>query len=189
MKRKIHPRSRKAWRAWLQKYHSSAVEVWLVYFKKQTGKQTVTYKDSVEEALCFGWIDGIKRAIDDERYAHRFTPRKTGSRWSPLNISLAEKMIQEGKMEPAGLTAFEQRVAYGEAVLKRIRSKNIPLSAECEKRIRSNKLAWKNFVGLAPGYRKQYVGWLMNAKKPKTREKRLRDAVRMLEKNEKLGMK
>ncbi len=177
------------WRAWLQKYHSSAAEVWLVYYKKHTGEQTVTYRDSVEEALCFGWIDGIKRSIDAERYAHCFTPRKTNSKWSPLNIRLAEKMIRDRLMTAAGLVAYEQRVNYDKKLLDFRRAKMVPLMPELEKRIRSNKTAWKNFTGLAPGYRKQYVSWLMSAKKPETREKRLREAVRMLEKNEKPGMK
>ncbi len=91
MKSEIYVSGRKEWRSWLIENHDKAEEVWLVYYKRHTGNPTITYADSVEEALCFGWIDGLKRSIDGEKYAHRFTPRKAGSKWSPLNIKLANK--------------------------------------------------------------------------------------------------
>lgn len=180
---------RKAWRGWLTENHASEKEVWLAYYKKHTGKATVSYMDSVKEALCFGWIDGLKRRIDDERYTHRFTPRKANSKWSPQNIRLAEELIESAEMAKAGLTAFNQRIPYDEELQKVLSSKEIPLTVETEKGLRTSPIAWKNFKQLTAGYRKQYVGWLQSAKRPETRKKRLQEAISMLEKNQKLGMK
>lgn len=181
--------SREEWRAWLQQHHADASEVWLVYFKKHTGKPTVGYTESVEEALCFGWIDGLKKSIDEERYTHRFSPRKAKSKWTPLNIQRARKMIEAGKMTRAGLVSFEQRLEYDEDFLQARAKKRPGLPAEMEEAIRRNNNAWKNFNQLAPGYRKQYVSWLVAAKRPETRQRRLQEAIRLLAANRKLGMK
>jgi uncharacterized protein YdeI (YjbR/CyaY-like superfamily) len=180
---------RKAWRSWLAENHASETEVWLAYFKKHTGKASVSYIDSVKEALCFGWIDGLKRRIDDERYAHRFTPRKASSKWSPLNIKLAEELIESGGMMKAGLAAFKQRVPYDQELQKVLRAKEIPLTVETEKGLKTSQKAWNNFIQMAAGYRKQYVAWIQSAKRPETRKKRLEEAISLLEKNQKLGMK
>lgn len=189
MKPSVVCHDRNAWRAWLAANHGKAGETWLVFYKKHTGRNTVSYRESVEEALCFGWIDGLKRRIDEERYAYRFTPRRRGSKWSPLNIRLAEKMIAQGKMKPAGLAAYEQRRSYDENMLRARESKEIQLTPELESALKQNRAAWDNFRKLAPGYRKQYAGWLMSAKRVETREKRLAEALVLLENNQKLGMK
>lgn len=181
--------SRTQWRSWLKRNHGKEAETWLVYFKKHTGKASINYSDSVEEALCFGWIDGIKRRVDDERYVHRFTPRKSRSQWSPLNITRAKKMIDEGKMTSAGLAAFDQRRTHDDEILEAKGAKEIALPSEIEESLMANEKAWENFNKLAPGYRKQYVGWLRSAKKQATREKRLREAIVLLAENKKLGMK
>lgn len=181
--------NRQAWRDWLKDNHDRCSEVWLVFYKKHTGKPGVAYRDSVEEAICFGWIDGLKRRIDDERYAYRFTPRKRNSKWSPLNISLAEILIAEGKMSKAGLAAFERREHYDDSFLQARQSEELTLPPAIETALRSNRAAWTNFNALAPGYRKHYVGWLTSAVKPQTREKRLKEALRLLEENRKPGMK
>ena len=136
----------------------------------------------MKEALCFGWIDGLKRRIDDERYAHRFTPRKTGSKWSPQNTRLAQELIESGEMTEAGLAAYDQRVPYDQELQQ-------TLAAETEKALKASKKAWISFNQLSPGYRKQYVGWIQSAKRPETREKRIKEAIRLLEENKKLGMK
>ncbi|MGB5488044.1 MAG: YdeI/OmpD-associated family protein [Lysobacterales bacterium] len=180
---------RRAWRAWLTENHASEKEVWLAYYKKHTGKATVTYKDSVKEALCFGWIDGLKKSIDEQKYAHRFTPRKVNSKWSPLNIRLAKELIETGEMTEAGLVAFNQRVPYDQELQKVLSAKEIPLTAETERGLKSSKKAWDNFNQMAAGYRKQYVAWLQSAKRPETRKKRLIEAIGLLEANKKLGMK
>lgn len=180
---------RKAWRSWLAENHASEKEVWLAYYKKHTGKASVSYMDSVKEALCFGWIDGLKKRVDEERYAHRFTPRKAASKWSPLNITLAKELIESGEMTQAGLTAFNRRVSYDKALQKVLSAKEIPLTPETEKGLKTSPEAWNNFNQMAPGYRKQYVAWLQSAKKPETRKRRLAEAIRMLEENQKPGMK
>lgn len=160
-----------------------------MYYKKKTGKPSVNYLESVEEALCFGWIDGIKRSIDEQKYAHRFTPRKSCSKWSPLNIKLAKKMIKEKKMGRAGLEAFNQRIAYDDDILVARDSKEIPLTPEIEKALKANKKAWKNFNNLASSYKKQYVGWIRSAKRQETIDKRIKEAIKLLAQNKKLGMK
>lgn len=180
---------RAAWRSWLAENHASEQEVWLAFYKKHTGKATVTYMDSVKEALCFGWIDGLKKSIDDEKYAHRFTPRRPNSKWSPLNIRLAQELIESGEMTAAGLAAFNQRVAYDKELQTLLEAKEIPLTAATETALKANKKAWNNFNNMAAGYRKQYVAWLQSAKKPETRKRRLAEAIRLLEADRKLGMK
>jgi|TARA_Y100000310_G_scaffold336490_1_gene421161 uncharacterized protein YdeI (YjbR/CyaY-like superfamily) len=189
MKPELYAANRGEWRSWLSEHHSEAKEIWLVYFKKDTTKPSVTYRDSVEEALCFGWIDGIKKRIDAQRYTHRFTPRRSGSKWSPLNVKLAKKMIAEGMMTQAGLGAFDQRTDYTAETLQEIDAKEVPLTSEMEKALRANNKAWENFNALAPGYRKQYVRWLTNAKKRETMLRRLAEAIELLAANKKLSMK
>ncbi len=185
----VHCPTRSDWRDWLQKHHADENEVWLHYYKKQSGKPSVSYRESVEEALCFGWIDGLKRRVDDERYAHRFTPRKARSKWSPLNISLAEKLIADGKMTDAGLSAFRNRIEYDESLLERRNQTEPTTPAEFRAALEQNPRASRNFEAMAPGYRKQYIGWIRAAKRPETRSKRIAEAVQLLEQNKKPGMK
>ncbi len=180
---------RKEWRSWLIENHASEKEVWLAYYKKHTGKATVSYMESVKEALCFGWIDGLKKSIDDQRYAHRFTPRKARSKWSPQNIRLAKELIESGDMMKAGQAAFDQGVPYDQEFQKVLSAKEVPLTAETEKGLKTSQKAWTNFNQMSAGYRKQYVLWLQSAKRPDTRKKRLEEAIRLLENNQKLGMK
>ncbi|MEE9373336.1 MAG: YdeI/OmpD-associated family protein [Saprospiraceae bacterium] len=182
-------KNREEWRDWLKKNHFNEKEIWLVYYKKHTGKQTVTYMDSVEEALCFGWIDGIKKSIDNEKYVHKFTLRKVKSKWSPLNIRLAKKLIKERKMTNFGLSFFEKRIEYDKAFLESRASDKIVLPPELEQVLKNNEKAWSNFSKLAPSYKKQYIGWLINAKKEETKQKRLKETIKLLEQNQKLGMK
>ena len=185
----LYAATRDEWRRWLRANYKHTQEIWLIYYKKHTGKPCVAYDHSVEEALCFGWIDGLKRSVDDERYAYRFTPRRPGSKWSPLNITRAEHLIAAGKMTKAGLAAFDCRVEYEPEILKARDSKEIPLTAELERGLRANKTAWRNFNKLSPGYRKRYAGWLRSAKRPATRAKRLQEVIRLLVANEKPAMK
>jgi uncharacterized protein YdeI (YjbR/CyaY-like superfamily) len=183
------PSSRADWRSWLQANHDRHKEVWLVFWKKHTGKAGIAYREAVEEALCFGWIDGLKRSIDDQRYAYRFTPRRPRSRWSPLNIRLAQELIAAGKMTPAGQRAFERGRPYDESVNAARRAGDISLDPEFERALRADGQAWRNFQAMAPGYRRQYAGWLNSAKRPETRRKRLKQALERLRENRKPGMK
>lgn len=189
MKPQVCASSREEWRSWLHKNHDSMDFVWLVYFKKHTGKPSIAYAESVEEALCFGWIDSIKKRIDEERYAYKFTPRRAQSKWSALNIRRAKRLIDEGKMTRAGLDLFKRRVDYGDEFIAASSAKELPIPGEMEVTLRKDPQVWKNLNNLAPGYRKQYIGWLTTAKRPETRERRLREAIRLLKENRKLGMK
>jgi uncharacterized protein YdeI (YjbR/CyaY-like superfamily) len=179
---------RETWRAWLKGNHGKVHEVWLVYFKKASGRTGINYAESVEEAICFGWIDGLKKSIDKERYAHRFSPRKAKSRWTVLNIQRARAMIEQGLMTNAGLAAFENREEYGDEFEQLKQSGNVSIPNEIKAALKQNSTAWKNFQALAPGYRKQYILWLTTAKRADTRARRLERAIDMLEKNQKPGM-
>ncbi len=194
------PRDRSHWRDWLEVHHADETEVWLVLYKKSTGKQCTSYREALEEALCFGWIDGLKKGIDDERYAFRFTPRKRKSKWSELNLRLAKELRAGGLMAEAGLAAYQRRKAYAEAFLKAKAAQRASgmepgieprpeLGPELEQALRAQPAAWANFEALAPGYRQQYIAWLTNAKRPETRAKRLLEAICLLNENKKLGMK
>lgn len=185
----VYAANRSEWRKWLTKNHLTANEVWLVYFKKGTGKDSITYRESLEEAICFGWIDGIKKRIDEERYTHRFSPRKSKSKWSPLNLQIVEELIKNRKMTVAGMKAYEQREYYPEELARYAKVKEIELVPEFEEALKSNQIALRHFLNLAPSYRRQYSGWLKAAKRPETLRKRVEEAIAMLEKNEKLGMK
>jgi uncharacterized protein YdeI (YjbR/CyaY-like superfamily) len=183
----ITAKSRQEWRAWLAENHAAETEVWLVYYKKHSGKQSISYIESVKEALCFGWIDGLKKRLDDERYMHRFTPRKPNSKWSRTNIALAKELIESGAMTEAGLAAFKKKRTYDKGFLQaKLQAK---LAPEYEQTLKENEKAWDNFKQLAPSYRKNYVAWLQSAKKPETREKRLRELITVLEQGKKPGMK
>ena len=157
---------------WLEKNHARPVELWVGFYKKDSGRIGVTYPEALDEALCFGWIDGIRKAVDESRYTIRFTPRKPGSIWSNVNIKRANELIAEGRMAPAGLAAFEARTAEKSGVYT-YENRSRQLSAEYEQQLRANKKAWEFFQSQAPYYQRTAGGWVMSAKKEKTRLRRL----------------
>ena len=186
----LHAESRAVWREWLHKNHATQEEVWLVFFKKQIGKAQIVYDEAVEEALCFGWIDSIIQNIDDEKFARKFTPRKKGSKWSALNKKRAALMIREGKMTKSGLAVFncvDAEDDYGRT--KERAQRNLVPPPFIEQAFKQNKQVWDNFLALAPSYRRNYIGWISAAKTEETRDRRLKEAITLLAKNEKLGMK
>ncbi len=185
----IQAKNRREWRNWLHKNHDAEREIWLAYYKKHTGKPSVTYEESVEEAICFGWIDGIKKRLDDERYMHRFTPRRPKSKWSPRNIEIARKMIRENKMSDFGRAVFEQRAEYDREFNDKRAAAVVCLPEELEEELKKRPSAWEYFNTLPPGHRKQYILWITGAKKEETKQKRLLEALRLLEQKQKLGMK
>jgi uncharacterized protein YdeI (YjbR/CyaY-like superfamily) len=251
MRKTLHVTSREEWRAWLTTHYQSETEVWLIFYKKQTGRPRISYDHAVEEALCFGWIDSVVKSMDDEKFAQKFTPRRDGSRWSALNIRRLRKLIGEGRMTEAGLakvdpvTLIEKPRAKPSAEdmgIPRVVKQALMANAKAWRNFRSltpsrrgayirlimdakkeetreprvrevisrleqntgdpddiprfvkqaltaNAKAWENFRNLAPSYRRHYVGWIMHAKKDETRERRLREAVALLEQNKKLGLK
>jgi uncharacterized protein YdeI (YjbR/CyaY-like superfamily) len=181
--------NRNDWRVWLSKNHASKKEVWLIYYKKHTGKPSIPYDDSVEEALCFGWIDGIIKRVDDEKCARKFMPRKDRSRWSESNKKRAEKMIREGKMTEAGMVRIEDAKKNGEWFKSQERSTELNVPRFIDEALRENGKARENFDNLAESYRRLYVRWISSAKREETRIRRLKEAISLLEQNKKLGLK
>ena len=182
------PESRCSWRAWLEKHHAAKTEIWLVFYKRHTGKPTLSYNDAVEEALCFGWIDGVKRSIDDERYTHRFSPRKANSRWSESNKKRVARMLRAGQMAEAGRRAVEQAKRNGKWT-EAAQPIDLSMPAELADALKRNKKAAAHFESLAPSYRRQYIGWITTAKRQETRLRRLDEAMGLLELGKKLGMR
>jgi uncharacterized protein YdeI (YjbR/CyaY-like superfamily) len=184
----LYVTGRDEWRDWLASHYESESEVWLIYYKKHSGQPRIPYDHAVEEALCFGWIDSIVKRIDDEKFAQKFTPRRDRSRWSALNIRRMRKLIREGRMTEAGLAKIDPAVLDEEPRAKP--SKRQPAIPRFVKQaLLANPRAWEHFQNLAPSYRRLYIVWIMDAKKAETRERRLREAVSLLEQNKKLGLK
>jgi len=177
------------WREWLRKNHATKKEIWLIYYKKHTGKPSILYDDSVEEALCFGWVDSIIKRIDDQTFARKFTPRKAKSRWSEANKKRARKMIKEGKMTEAGITRIREAKESREWFKTTPVRKEVVIPLYLKAALTKNKKALENFNNLTKSYKRQYVGWITSAKREETRKRRLGEAIRVLEKGEKLGMK
>jgi uncharacterized protein YdeI (YjbR/CyaY-like superfamily) len=177
------------WRTWFRKNHGSKKEVWLIYYKKHTGKPSIPYDDSIEEAICFGWIDNIIKRIDDEKFVRKFTPRKAKSKWSEVNKKRARKMMKEGKMTEAGLAKIREAKKSGEWFKVAPLRKELVIPPYMKEALAKNKRALDNFSNLAKSYKRQYVGWISSAKREETRRRRLAEAIRLLEKNERLGMK
>lgn len=181
-------KNRAEWRAWLAKNYATEKELWLVLYKKNSIKPTVTYDEVVEEALCFGWIDGIVKAIDDEKYAVRFSPRKSGSIWSESNKKRVAKMIVQGWMTAIGLAKVEEAKRNGECVKAAQREDVSNIPADLRRALKADKQAERNFVALAPSHKRQYIYWITEAKTDATRQKRIRETIRMVKDNKKLGM-
>jgi uncharacterized protein YdeI (YjbR/CyaY-like superfamily) len=188
----LYAKDREAWRAWLERNHQQAAEIWLIYYKKHTRQPSIAYADAVEEALCFGWIDGIVKRDDDERYAQRFTLRRARSKWSELNRQRARRLIAEGRMTSAGeaVLPVDLMVGVGEQPSRRSRSAWADaVPDDLVEAFEENRAAREYFERLAPSYRRQYVGWIASAKREETRRKRLREAIALLAQERKLGMK
>jgi uncharacterized protein YdeI (YjbR/CyaY-like superfamily) len=181
-------RSRAEWRRWLEENHATRDEVWVVYFKKHTGRRSIDYEASVEEALCFGWIDGILRRLDEERYARRFTPRRRGSDWSASNRARVERLIESGRMKEAGLKRVEAAKRDGSWQAPNRPDVGSEVPEELREALARNAKARKFFESLPPSERKRYVAWVAVAKRPETRARRVRKSVERLARGEKLGM-
>ncbi|NOS84790.1 MAG: bacteriocin-protection protein [Ignavibacteria bacterium] len=169
-------KSQAAFRKWLEKNHNKKDELWLGYYKKASGKTSVTYKESLEEVLCFGWIDGISRSIDEEKYCQRYTPRRKGSIWSAVNINKAEELIKNGKMHSSGLNVYKNRDPK-KAGLYSFEQKEIKFPPALLKMLKANKKAWGYFSKLPPGYRKTSTWWVISAKQEETRQRRMKTLI------------
>lgn len=159
-------------RTWLEKNHDRATELYVGLYKKGSGKSGITYAEAVEEALCFGWIDGVMHRIDDERHMQRFTPRKPKSYWSAVNTAKANALIAAGRMAPPGLAAFERRDAE-KTKRYSFEAENATLDKELERKFKANRRAWEYYSARPPGYRRTTSFWVMSAKQQATRERRL----------------
>ena len=179
---------RNEWRKWLEKNHLKASEVFLIHYKKSSGKGGLNHFDAVEEALCFGWIDSKLKKLDEERFILRYTPRKGKSVWSKINKETAERMIQSGKMTEAGMEKINLAKKQGlwQTAYTNIVKERLP--SDLKKSLLENKVAWKNFQSFANSYRNTYIGWVKNAKTNSTRKKRICEVVKRSKENKKPGI-
>ncbi|OFX19378.1 MAG: hypothetical protein A2041_04365 [Bacteroidetes bacterium GWA2_31_9b] len=183
----IFCKNRDDWRDWLDKNYNQTSEIWLIYFKKHTKKESVKYNEAVEEALCFGWIDSQVKSIDKDTYMQKYTPRKKNSVWSLVNKNRAEKLIKEKKMTKAGFEQIEiaknngnWENAYSSKVLSEI-------PEEIFKTLENNSIALNNFYKMSSSHQNAYIGWILMAKRNETKEKRIAIVIDRLEKNLKPG--
>ncbi|MDH3228012.1 MAG: YdeI/OmpD-associated family protein [Thermoleophilia bacterium] len=159
-------------RRWLARHRAGRDELWVGYYKKATGKPSMTWPESVDEALCYGWIDGIRKSIDDESYMIRFTPRRRGSNWSRVNLERVAALIEQARMRPAGMAAYEARDPEKSGTYS-FELEHAQLSAAQRKEFKSRPDAWAFWKAQPPGYRKQATWWVVSAKREPTRARRL----------------
>jgi len=182
----LHFENRENWRSWLEKNHDREAWAWLSFYKKGGGKKGITLAESVEEAICFGWIDGKLRKVDDLSFIVRFSPRKAKSVWSMINKERAERLVGSGRMTSMGLAKISEAKEAGtwdNAYTNRTRDK---MPADLREALMKDMRAWKHFHGFANTYRNMYVGWIANAKTNETRNKRIEKVVEQAIKNKKL---
>jgi len=183
----LHITNRDEWRAWLEANHATATEVWLIIYKKHTGKPGLSLEEAVEEALCFGWIDGVMHRIDDEKYALRYSPRKKGSIWSEVNKRRVRRLIKQGRMTEAGLAKNREAKANGQWRAAALREDTTNIPPDLKKALKANQQTWRNFDRLAPSHQRLFIYWITSAKTDKTRWRRIQETVRLVAENKKLG--
>jgi uncharacterized protein YdeI (YjbR/CyaY-like superfamily) len=164
-------------RRWLERNHDRSTELWVGFYKKGSGKPSITWPEAVDQALCFGWIDGVRKSVDDDSYMNRFTPRTARSTWSAVNIKRARELIEDGLMHPAGLKAFEARADDRSAIYSYEQRKTAELDAAQTKQFQKNRKAWEYFQAQPPGYRRSAAHWVVSAKREETRARRLSQLI------------
>jgi uncharacterized protein YdeI (YjbR/CyaY-like superfamily) len=176
--RALYFKNRDEWREWLEKNHSKEDVVWLIHYKKDSGKTGVSHEDAVEEAICFGWIDGKLKRIDKEKFILRYSPRKADSVWSKINKEKAKKMIKLGRMTNVGLAKIEEakKTGFWQKAYTNIKKERMP--PDLKRALMKNKKAWNNFQNFANSYRNMYIGWVVGAKTDETRKKRIEKVVK-----------
>ena len=180
---RLDVRTREAWRRWLVKHHASSPGVWLLRHKQHTGVRSMPYEDLVREALCFGWVDSLVKRLDDDRYAIKVTPRKPTSKWSDVNRKRWKELEAAGLLAKPGLAAAPTQNRYAPRPA-------IPeLPAYVARAFKTNPEAWQNFQSLARTSRRDFVVWIHIAKRPETRERRIRESIALLAAGKKLGLK
>lgn len=179
---------RHVWRTWLVENHATAKEIWLVFYKKHVKKPGLAYEEAIEEALCFGWIDGLLKRIDDEKHTIRFSPRRKNSIWSERNKQRVRKMIQEGRMTEVGLAKVAEAKANGQWDKAAQREDATCVPSELAAALAKDKRARRNFERLAPSYCKQFIYWVASAKREETGRRRVAEAVALLAQDKRMGM-
>ena len=160
-------------RAWLAEHHANERELWVGFHRKSTGRPSITWPEAVDQALCYGWIDGVRRSVDGTSYMNRFTPRTARSTWSAVNIRRAKELIAAGLMQPAGMAAFQKRSDERSAIYSYEQRHSATLDPGDEQRFRANRAAWDWFQAQAPSYRTAAAHWVVSAKREETRQRRL----------------
>ncbi len=174
-------------RKWLAKHHDSEKELWVGFYKKDSRKKSITYPEAVDQALCFGWIDGVRKSIDAESYVNRFSPRRSGSTWSAVNTKRAKELIASGEMHPAGAKAFEARDP-AKTRLYSFEQGSVEFTPALLNKFRANKKAWAFFESQPPSYRKPVTWWVISAKQQATQERRLAQLIADSAKGERVGI-
>jgi len=180
-------RSAAEFRRWLERNHARESEITVGFYKKGSGKKSISFREALDEALCFGWIDGVRHSVDAERYVNRFTPRTPKSYWSAVNIARAGELIAEGRMHPAGLAAFEWRDEHRARQDAALRA-NPALSRSEAARFRKDKAAWSFWESLPAGFRRSATWWVVSAKREETRERRLQTLIEHSARGERLSV-
>lgn len=170
-------RSAAEFRQWLETYGASATELLVGYHKVATGKPSLTWAESVDEALCFGWIDSVRRRLSDAAYCIRFTPRRRGSVWSAINVARVAELTAQGRMRPAGSEAFARRTEGRTGVYSYEQQRSAVLAPAEVRRFKRRPGAWRYFEGTPPGYRRVLLNWIGSAKRPETRARRLEQLI------------
>jgi len=182
----LYAKNRKEWRAWLWKHHRAAPDIWLVYYKKHSGKPRIPYNHAVEEALCYGWIDGIVKPIDADRWTQRFSPRRSTSRLSAMNRERVRRLIAAGRMTKAGLASIAHDFDHKKDTKPRLRW-NLP--ADIERRLKEDAAVWKHYRRFPESYRRIRIGWIdAGRRRREVFEQRLKHFIKMTAQNKRFGM-
>ncbi len=175
------------WRKWLDEHHDSESEVWLIFYKRHTGVESIAYLDALDEALCFGWVDSLVKRLDESRYALKFTPRRADSRWSTINRKRYAALKAAGRLKPGGINRAPTDRSYSPRPPRFQMPARVPRYIQTA--LRKKPAAWRYFEGLAPSHRRRYVGWIESAKREETKARRLQEAIRLLSAGKPLGLK
>jgi uncharacterized protein YdeI (YjbR/CyaY-like superfamily) len=179
----LYVTDRKQWRSWLAKNHTKEKEIWLIYYRKASGKPRIPYNDAVEEALCYGWIDSTVKRVDDSKYAQRFTPRRSKSRLSEMNKERIRRLIANKTMTSAGLNAVKH-------AFDKDKDEKLVIAPDILKALKADKLTWKHFQNFSEGYKKVRIGYIEDSRDAGSTifQKRLNNFIKMTAKNKKFGM-
>jgi uncharacterized protein YdeI (YjbR/CyaY-like superfamily) len=183
----LHMRTLDQWRDWLNEHHASESEVWLIFYKRHTSIVSIDYKDALDEALCFGWVDSLIKRLDDRRYARKFTPRRADSRWSAANRKRYAELKSSGRLKPAGINRSPTDRTYGPRPPRLELPSKLPDYMQTA--LKRRPAALRFFEALAPSHRRRYVAWIESAKRQKTKDRRLKEAIRLLAAGKVLGLK